>query len=48
LPSSVVGFLPYTSILIIDPPHETAWFEGSGFIWPDSEEKQAAAFANCV
>jgi hypothetical protein len=42
LPSSVVGFLPYTSILLIDPPHETAWFEGSGFIWPDSEEKQAA------
>ena len=48
LPSSVVGFLPYTSILLIDPPHETAWFEGGGFIWPDGEEKQAAASANCV
>src|ERR1700736_5780953 len=48
LPTSVVGFLPYTSILLIDPPHETAWFEGGGFIWPDGEEKQAAASANCV
>jgi hypothetical protein len=33
---------------MIDPPHETAWFEGGRFIWPDSEEKQAAASANCV
>jgi hypothetical protein len=48
LPSPVVGLLPYTSILMIDPPHETAWFEGGRFIWPDSEEKQAAASANCV
>jgi hypothetical protein len=48
LPSSVVGFLPHTSILMIDPPHETAWFEGGGFIRPDREEKQAATSANCV
>jgi hypothetical protein len=33
---------------MINSLHEAAWFEGGGFIWPDSEEKQAAASANCV
>jgi len=28
---------------MVDPPHKAAWLEGGGFIWPHSEEKQAAA-----
>jgi hypothetical protein len=38
----------FDGIHMIDPSHEAAWFEGGSFIWPDSEEKQAAASANCV